>query len=92
MKRAKAFYKALLAIALEPAKMEGMDMWTFRMDEDKSGATGALIKHEMRSPHLQGTLVYFEVQNAGSARNGLRQKICLFTCLKQILVSMGLLP
>ena len=35
MKRAKAFYEALLAIALEPAKMEGMDMWIFPMDEDK---------------------------------------------------------
>lgn len=65
MKRAKAFYEAPLAIALEPAKMEGMDMWIFPMDEDKSGATGALIKHEMRSPHPQGTLVYFEVQDCG---------------------------
>ena len=45
--------------------MEGMDMWSFPMDEAKSGATGALIEHEMRSPHPQGTLVYFEVQDCG---------------------------
>ena len=65
MKRAKAFFEALLAIEFEPAKMEGMDMWIFPMDEDKSGATGPLIKHEMRSPHPQGTLVYFEAQDCG---------------------------
>jgi predicted enzyme related to lactoylglutathione lyase len=65
MKRAKAFYEELVAAKLDAAKMEGMDMWIFPMDEEKSGATGALIKHEMRSPHPQGTLVYFEVPDCG---------------------------
>jgi predicted enzyme related to lactoylglutathione lyase len=63
MKRAKALYEALLAIAFEPAKMEGMDMQIFPLDVDKSGATGALIGDEMQSPHPQGALVYFEEQD-----------------------------
>lgn len=50
MKRAKTFYEGLLDVALEEAKMEGVEMWIFPHDISKTGAAGALIKHEMRPP------------------------------------------
>ena len=56
MKRAKKFYEGLLGVALE-----GVEMWIFPHDVSKTGAAGALVKHEMRSPNVHGTLVYFSV-------------------------------
>ena len=65
MKRAKTFYEGLLDVALEEAKMEGVEMRIFPHDIAKSGATGALVRHEMRPPNIHGTLVYFSVPDCG---------------------------
>ena len=65
MKRAKTFYEGLLDMALEEAKMEGVEVWIFLHDISKTGAAGALIKHEMRPPNVHGTLVYFSVLDCG---------------------------
>ena len=65
MERAKMFYETLLGVALEDPKMKDMQMWIFPHDIQKTGATGALIKHEMRRPDAQGTLVYFSVTDCG---------------------------
>ena len=41
--------------------MDGLEMWIFPHDTEKTGATGALVRHEMRPHNLHGTLVYFSV-------------------------------
>ena len=69
MKRAKTFYEGLLDVALEEAKMEGVEMWIFPHDISKTGAAGALIKHEMRPPNVHGTLVYFSVLDCGEQQD-----------------------
>ena len=69
MKRAKTFYEGLLDVALEEAKMEGVEMWIFPHDISKTGAAGALIKHEMRPPNVHGTLVYFSVLDCGERQD-----------------------
>ena len=69
MKRAKTFYEGLLDVALEEAKMEGVEMWIFPHDISKTGAAGALIKHKMRPPNVHGTLVYFSVLDCGERQD-----------------------
>ena len=69
MKRAKTFYEGLLDVALEEAKMEGVEMWIFPHDISKTGAAGALIKHEMRPPNVHSTLVYFSVPDCGERQD-----------------------
>ena len=69
MKRAKKFYEGLLGVALEEAKMEGVEMWIFPHDISKTGAAGALVKHEMRPPNVHGTLVYFSVPDCGERQD-----------------------
>ena len=65
MARAKAFYEELLNIEIEEAKMDGLEMWIFPHDIEKTGETGALVRHEMRPPNLHGTLFYFSVPDCG---------------------------
>ncbi len=69
MARAKAFYEELLNTELEEAKMDGLEMWIFPHDIEKTGATGALVLHEMRPPNLHGTLIYFSVPDYGERQS-----------------------
>ena len=58
-------------MALEEAKMEGVEMWIFPHYISKTGAAGALIKHEMRPPNVHGTLVYiFRYRIVASGKTG----------------------
>lgn len=69
MVRAKALYEELLNTELEEAKMNGLEMWIFPHDIEKTGATGALVLHEMRPPNLHDTLVYFSVPDCGERQS-----------------------
>ena len=69
MARAKAFHEELLNTELEEAKMDGLEMWIFPHDLEKTGATGALVRHEMRPPNLHGMLVYFLVPDCGERKS-----------------------
>ena len=71
MARAEAFYDELLNTELEEAKMDGLEMWIFPHAIEKTGATGALVRHEMRPPNLHGRLVYISVPDCwGKAKLG----------------------
>jgi predicted enzyme related to lactoylglutathione lyase len=64
MPRAKAFYEAVLALTLE--KLEAPDsseMWAFPMQQDGTGAAGALVKMEGMPSGGNSTLVYFSCQD-----------------------------
>ena len=44
-----------------------MEMWMFAGDPMAAGATGGLIRHDMRPPSMDGTLVYFSVDDCAAA-------------------------
>jgi len=58
--RAKQFYESVFQFKLE--KLESgleMEMWSFPMEMDRYGATGALVRMEGFSSGRNSTLVYF---------------------------------
>ncbi len=61
MDRAKKFYESVFAVRL--AKLDspipGMELWTFPMQQNGAGATGALVKMEGVPSGGNSTLVYF---------------------------------
>ncbi|MGY9106363.1 MAG: VOC family protein [Alphaproteobacteria bacterium] len=59
MNRAKAFYETVFEVQLSKLDMPGMEMWTFQMDPEGAGATGALIKMEGMPSGGNSVLVYF---------------------------------
>lgn len=61
LKRATAFYEAVLKRTLEPlpTPSPGPRMMSFPMDQNALGAAGALVQMEGVSPGGGGTLVYF---------------------------------
>jgi uncharacterized protein len=65
MKRAVAFYEALLMKKLEQIgdPTGETQMMGFATDMTAYGASGALVKSNYASPGVGGTLVYFSVEN-----------------------------
>ena len=66
MNRARAFYTAVFGKELQALPSAGdtnMEMWAFTWTDGAPGAAGALVKHPMRSPAAEGTLVYFSCQD-----------------------------
>ena len=62
MARARAFYESVLAIRMERLKDPGpgiSEMWTFPMQQDAAGATGALVTMQNGPSGGNATLVYF---------------------------------
>lgn len=61
MSRAKSFYEAVLGVRL--VKLEspipGMELWSFPMEQNGAGATGALVKMEGCPSGGNSTIVYF---------------------------------
>jgi predicted enzyme related to lactoylglutathione lyase len=64
MERAKSFYEKTLALKLQKLETPAEDvaeMWSFPMgQQDKYGATGALVKIADGPTGVGGTMVYFE--------------------------------
>jgi len=61
MKRAKAFYQAVLQVPLEQLQTPAEDvseMWSFPSQMGGAGASGALVKMD-EGPTGNGTIVYF---------------------------------
>lgn len=59
MPRATAFYESMLAIRLQELEMPGIEMMAFPMDEQTTGAPGALIRVPGVPSGPGGTMVYF---------------------------------
>jgi len=75
MARAKAFYEKTLAVGLSELKMPGLEMWTFPMQENVQGASGAIVKMDGIPSGGNSTMVYFScedcaVEEARVAQNG----------------------
>lgn len=61
LERAKKFYETVLATELRKLESPNpeMELWTFPMEDNKYGATGALVKMKGFAPEGGGTIVYF---------------------------------
>ena len=75
MARAKAFYETVLDTKLELLTADGLEMWSFPMNMEGTGAPGALCKMDGCGPGPGGTLIYFNcedcaVEEARAAANG----------------------
>jgi hypothetical protein len=63
MNRAKAFYESVFEGKLEKLPGTDLDMWTFPMDINASGATGALIHMPGCPSGGNSTLIYFSCED-----------------------------
>lgn len=59
MERAKKFYEAVFAVTLDHLDMPEVEMWSFSMNDEASGASGALIRMDGHEAGGNSTLVYF---------------------------------
>jgi uncharacterized protein len=59
MARARSFYEAVLDLKLSALESPGIEMWTFNMDNESYGASGALVSMPGMLSGGGGTLVYF---------------------------------
>jgi len=74
--RAKAFYESVFNCSLIKEKTDGsFEAYRFSGEMPGNGAMGALMKHPMRKPSQEGTMVYFhcddcQVQSELAKKNG----------------------
>lgn len=66
LERAGRFYSSVLERKIQPAPNDGtFEALEFEGQMPGSGAMGALMKHPMRKPSSEGTLVYFSCDDCG---------------------------
>lgn len=63
MDRAKRFYESVLQYQLEKLPSPGMEMWSFPMAPERSGAAGSLVKMKGVPSGGNSTLVYFSCKD-----------------------------
>ena len=74
--RAKVFYESVFNCSLIKEKTDGsFEAYRFPGEMPGNGAMGALMKHPMRKPSQEGTMVYFhcvdcQVQSELAKKNG----------------------
>lgn len=59
MARSRAFYEAVLQVRLERLPVPDLEMWSFPMHPDGSGASGSLIRVPGHPSGGNSTVVYF---------------------------------
>ena len=72
--------------------MDGLEMWIFPHAIEKTGATGALVCHEMRPPNLHGRLVYISVPDCWERQSWAVAKNSSVYMPKTDIGEHGLLP
>lgn len=63
MDRAKTFYESVFQVKLERVNKPELELWSFPMSMDLTGASGALVKMEGFSSGGNSTLVYFSCED-----------------------------
>lgn len=66
MVRAKKFYEATFGTTLSKLESPGMDMLSFPMKPEGSGATGALVRMQGVDSGANSVIVYFVCQDCAS--------------------------
>ncbi|MCU7933492.1 MAG: VOC family protein [Candidatus Thiodiazotropha sp. (ex Dulcina madagascariensis)] len=67
--RAKAFYENVFSIKLDELKMPDLEMWTFPMNEEGTGASGAIVQMEGCPSGGNSTMVYFSCEDCATEEN-----------------------
>ncbi len=65
MSRARAFYGAVLGVAIEKLPGVDLEMYALPMDEKSYGAGGALVRHPDMPSGGNSTVVYFACEDCG---------------------------
>lgn len=65
IQRAKSFYESMLKVSLTQLPSSDGGMWTFPMNQDASGASGALVKMDGAPVGAGGTIIYFVTEDCG---------------------------
>lgn len=63
MNRAKAFYQSVFQTQLQKLENPGIEMWTFSMQPEANGASGALVRMPGFPSGGNSTIVYFICQD-----------------------------
>lgn len=67
LQRAKDFYELVFGCTLIPEKSDGsFEAFRFPGSMPGNGSMGALMKHPMRKPSLEGTMVYFHCEDCAT--------------------------
>lgn len=66
MVRAKTFYEAVFAVRLERLENPDIELWSFPMQSDGPGASGALAKMEGFPSGGNNTIVYFTCEDCST--------------------------
>lgn len=66
MGRARKFYESVFERKLEKLNTPNMEYWTFPMEKDAVGASGALVKMEGVRSGGNSTLVYFACEDCAN--------------------------
>ncbi len=72
MPRARKFYESMLSITIEKLADPGpgvAEMFTFPMQKEAAGATGALVRMEQGGPSGNGVIVYFSCADCATECN-----------------------
>ncbi len=67
--RAKVFYENVFSIKLDELKMPDLEMWTFPMNHEGAGATGAIVKMAGCPSGGNSTIVYFLCEDCAIEEN-----------------------
>ncbi|MGB5833419.1 MAG: VOC family protein [Thiohalocapsa sp.] len=67
--RAKTFYENVFSIKLIELKMPDLEMWTFPMNHEGTGAPGAIVKMEDCPSGGNSTIVYFSCEDCSVEEN-----------------------
>jgi predicted enzyme related to lactoylglutathione lyase len=59
MPRAKKFYESVFDVSLQRLNTPDIELWSFPMQKDRMGASGALVKMQGVPSGGNSTLVYF---------------------------------
>jgi len=63
MDRAVAFYKRVFGFEFDRRIVDGYEMAFFPREDDRPGASGALVKGDVYAPSHKGCLLYFDVED-----------------------------
>jgi predicted enzyme related to lactoylglutathione lyase len=63
MARAKRFYETVFQVQLSELKMPDMEMWTFPMQAEATGASGALVRMPDVPQGGNSVLIYFSCED-----------------------------
>jgi len=66
IERAKKFYESVFSVKLEKLNSPEIEIWSFPMDMNKSGASGALVKMPGFSPARNSVIIYFSCENCAN--------------------------